>query len=251
MTETALGCLIRGVNGAVEAVVSADDMAEFARTVDARRALKGSCVYVVYAAHSDAIKVGSSRAVIKRWNTLDEGCPEPLQLIMVWRTEDTEAARERLLGHVFDALDDARIEGRKGWFRATESGAVLEELDAPLPVEPAADATLADAEVPLDEVLPEYSSLIRILVGNRLPFRLHEWSQHRDSVQHVKRVRATMVALSEAGMVTTQDVREALERSTGEHIVRAWDDFCYSHCSADSRTNYGTINPTLAGALRG
>ena len=194
-----VGCVIRRADGTFEAVLTAEQMARFADTPEARRALGGECVFVLYAPNADAFKVGATRNVIKRWHTLDDASPEPLRLVMVWRADAAGGVTvEDLEAYVHTAMGPHALPNRRHWYRARTAASVLENLP---PYTPTVDTARQDgmcdtADIAVD---PAFGDVMTRALLKRIIDRLGMWDASR-SPEDYARVRATMTALRSEGV---------------------------------------------------
>lgn len=193
-STTDVGCVIRRADGTFEAVLTAEQMERFADTAEARRALGGECVYVLYAANADAFKVGAACNVIKRWNTLDDACPEPLRLVMVWRADAAEGIPlDALEAYIHDAMSAHALPARRHWYRARTAASVLENLP---PYTPTAVTVTPREDIDVD--MSFGNGIARALL-KRLIDRLGVWGATRSDEDYA-RVRATVGALHSEGV---------------------------------------------------
>ena len=197
-----VGCVIRRADGTFEAVLTAEQMARFADTPEARRALGGECVFVLYAPNADAFKVGATRNVVKRWNTLDDASPEPLRLVMVWRADAAGGVPvDDLEAYVHTAMGPHALPNRRHWYRARTAASVLENLP---PYTPSTDvpATSGIRQATMQGFIdadPAFGDVMTRALLKRLIDRLGMWDASR-SPEDYARVRATMTALRSEGV---------------------------------------------------
>lgn len=225
-----VGCVIRRHDLSEEVVLTAEQMARYGNSPDARKALRGPCVYVLYAASADALMVGSARHVIKRWNTLDAGSPEPLRLIMVWRAPDQPTA-EKQEAHLHQLLASFAVPDRRNWYRAAPGSRVLMGLTS---WEPPTDA---EPKVPVHDLVREMyrgetASTMVTGLTERMFQRLDAWNTSRSGVD-LRRVHVTLAALrsegcdpdevlAKASRVSDPDVQEQVrEFSRVYNLIRA------------------------------
>lgn len=190
-----IGCVVRRVDLTEEVTLTAEQMELYGDSRDARKALRGPCVFVLYAESADALRVGSTRHVIKRWNTLDDGSPEPLHLIMVWRAPDMTSAghQERYLHSLLAAF---AIADRRNWYHAPEAARVLMSLTAwAPPADPVPEVSVRDL---VEQVWGDRATTLQASLTERMFQRLEAWDSTRTGAD-LRRVHVTLAALRDAG----------------------------------------------------
>jgi Meiotically up-regulated gene 113 len=76
--------------------------------------LSGNCCYAFYAKPNHAVKIGLASNVLRRWWELEHGSGMPLQLLMVWKTDDPRSLEKKLHGRF------VAHRGLGEWFSAGE-----------------------------------------------------------------------------------------------------------------------------------
>ena len=76
--------------------------------------LSGNCCYALYAKPIHAIKIGLASDVLKRWAQIEHRCGMPLQLVMVWKTDDHRNFEKNLFDKFAPYRGFGMVLGRRG-----------------------------------------------------------------------------------------------------------------------------------------